>query len=93
MTIPIRADLTVAESVQQFALVVEESTFPVSVEVLTPIVASTAEDYDGQTTVTPSAQEQVFDTAGKLVRQNFIVEPIPHNYGLITYNGGFITVS
>lgn len=91
--IPIRVDLQVAESVQQYALTIEESTEAVSIEVATPIVTSTAEDYTGQTTVTPTQETQVFQTEGKRVLHDFIVNPIPHNYGLITYNGQYITVS
>lgn len=44
--------------------------------------------------VTPSAQTQTITPTGTV--QGFgkvIVDPIPQNYGLITYNGSTITVS
>lgn len=51
------------------------------------------EYYDGPTTVTPTREEQVLNTMGKTVTQNITVEPIPPNYGLITWDGRKITVS
>ena len=49
--------------------------------------------YDGPVTVTPSEETQTLATAGLAVMQNITVNPIPSNYGLITYNGSVITVS
>ena len=49
--------------------------------------------YTGSYEVTPSAQEQMLDTAGLMMTANITVNPIPSNYGLITYNGSVITVS
>lgn len=93
MTIPIQVNLSVEESVQQYAMTVEETTEAVTLGIETEIVTSTAEDYDGATEATPSNTEQVFAVGGKRVLTDFVVHAIPHNYGLITYNGGFITVS
>ena len=91
--IPIRVNVNVEESVQQFSVSVSDSNIPVSVEVATPVVASIVEDYDGDTEATPSAQDQVFSVGGKRVLNDFVVHAIPNNYGLITYNGQYITVS
>ena len=49
--------------------------------------------YTGQTTVIPSALQQTLQTAGTLLLQNITIEPIPSNYGLITWNGATLTVS
>lgn len=49
--------------------------------------------YTGQTVVTPTASEQVLATAGLMVAENIIINPIPSNYGLITWNGSTLTVS
>lgn len=45
-----------------------------------------ADSYEGQYEATPSDKVQVFSTAGKLIGKNFVVNPIPKEYGLITYN-------
>jgi len=49
--------------------------------------------YDGPYSVRPSPETQVLATAQRLMSQDVIVEPIPSNYGLITWNGSFLTVS
>lgn len=49
--------------------------------------------YEGEYTVTPSAVAQVLPTAEVWLTDNITVQPIPQNYGLITYDGSIITVS
>ena len=49
--------------------------------------------YSGPYTVTPSAEEQILQTEGKYMRGNITVDPVPSNYGLITWDGSTITVS
>lgn len=93
MTLPIRIDITVAESEQQFDLTVAETNIPIQIDVETPVVAGIAKEYEGEYDITPTNTAQVFSTEGKRCPHNFIVEPIPQNYGLITYNGSTITVS
>lgn len=50
-------------------------------------------DYDGPYSVTPSQQTQTLPTTNKTLSQSIVVEPIPSNYGLITWNGTTLTVS
>lgn len=49
--------------------------------------------YDGITEITPSNQAQVLQTSNKTVTRNIVVNPIPSNYGLVTWNGSVLTVS
>ncbi len=49
--------------------------------------------YDGDYIVTPSAETQVLQTQGLAMRQDITINPIPSNYGLITWNGSYLTVS
>lgn len=49
--------------------------------------------YTGTVIITPTLSAQTLNTAGLLLDENITVNPIPNNYGLITYNGGIITVS
>lgn len=51
------------------------------------------ESYHGSVDITPTADVQVLATQGKVLDTNITIEPIPNNYGLITYNGSTITVS
>ena len=49
--------------------------------------------YLGETEVTPSAETQILPTDGLMMTSNVTVNPIPSNYGLITWNGSTLTVS
>lgn len=49
--------------------------------------------YTGSYEVTPSQQAQTLNTAQKYLARNITINPIPSNYGLITWNGSTILVS
>ena len=49
--------------------------------------------YTGDYEVTPSKDAQILQTQGKFMEHNLTVNPIPSNYGLITWNGIYLTVS
>lgn len=51
------------------------------------------EPYEGDYTITPTQEEQVLPTNGKYLLNNLTINPIPNNYGLITWNGSVLTVS
>ena len=57
------------------------------------VVNANAEEYAGPYEATPTASAQTFPTTGKLMTADFVVNPIPSNWGLITWNGSTITVS
>ena len=49
--------------------------------------------YTGETEFTPSPDEQIIHTTNRILLSDIRINPIPNNYGLITYNGSTITVS
>ena len=49
--------------------------------------------YDGEITVTPTNQTQTLSTKSKYLTDNITIEPIPNNYGLVTWNGSVLTIS
>lgn len=61
--------------------------------IVTKVIGQDLPTYTGATIVTPSTSEQVLATADKVVTRNIVVNPIPSNYGLITWNGSILTVS
>lgn len=65
----------------------------VVVQVLDTVISDRKPDYQGPYEVTPSQQTQTLGTAGHELSQNITINPIPSNYGLITYNGAYLTVS
>lgn len=52
-----------------------------------------ADYYDGDYELTPTQETQVIPIIGKTARHNIVIDPIPSNYGLITWNGAVLTVS
>lgn len=49
--------------------------------------------YHGEYEVTPSSEEQILPTANTRLAHDIVINPIPSNYGLITWNGSVLTVS
>jgi hypothetical protein len=49
--------------------------------------------YDGDYVFTPTQETQTVHTKEKVLLENIIINPIPNNYGLITWNGAIMTVS
>ena len=49
--------------------------------------------YDGAYEWTPSESVQTIEIADKKALENIRINPIPQNYGLITWNGSTLTVS
>lgn len=49
--------------------------------------------FPGPYVVTPSSEAQTLETANMTTTENIIINPVPSNYGLITWNGSFLTVS
>ena len=49
--------------------------------------------YEGEYEATPSQQVQVFYTQNLRMTDNFTVNPIPSNYGLVTWNGSVMTIT
>ena len=49
--------------------------------------------YTGEIEVTPSAYEQTLYTEDLVLMKNIKINPIPQNYGLITWNGSTLKVS
>ena len=49
--------------------------------------------YAGSYEVTPSLETQTLPTYGKLLTENVVVNPVPDNYGLITWDGSKLRIS
>lgn len=57
------------------------------------IVIDSTEIYDGAYEWTPTQSTQTIGIADKKALNNITINPIPQNYGLITWNGSTLTVS
>ena len=63
------------------------------VGIITKVVEHDLPVYTGATEITPSETEQILATADKVVTRNIVINPIPSNYGLITWDGSTLTIS
>ena len=49
--------------------------------------------YNGPYSIIPSNETKTLSTRNKTLNQNITIEPIPSNYGLVTWNGSVLTIS
>lgn len=56
-------------------------------------VYRTPDPYLGAYEATPTQETQTFATSGMTMTADFVVNPIPSNYGLIEWDGSVLTVS
>jgi hypothetical protein len=49
--------------------------------------------YTGEYEFIPSGEQQTIPINGKIANRDITINPIPHNYGLVTWNGAFLTIS
>lgn len=61
--------------------------------VITKVIGQDLPTYTGATIVTPSQSTQTLATADRVMASNIVINSIPSNYGLITWNGSTLTVS
>ena len=50
-------------------------------------------DYEGTYEITPSVEAQTLPSTDTVTHRDIVINPIPSNYGRITYDGTVITVS
>lgn len=62
---------------------------------LTPTIpiSQGIQPYDGEYRITPTTSAQIILVADKRMRENLVIDPIPNNYGSISWNGSTLTVS
>ena len=83
--------MNASEAVEVYQVTVSEDTamaFTVDTE-----IRGSYPDYAGAYEVTPSAETQILPTSGTGLLQDIRINPIPSNYGLITWNGATLLVS
>lgn len=82
----------------------DTTTVPMTIETDVPIVGMSmsaaysvqikpSAQYQGDYVITPSAETQILETQNLLCADNITINPIPSNYGLVTWNGSTLTVS
>lgn len=67
------------------------STVPITFGYNVTIIG--ADTYHGSYEFTPSQEAQTIPIENQRAEHDIIINPIPNNYGLITWNGAVLTVS
>lgn len=62
-------------------------------EIVTKVRSTNYPEYDGPTEFTPTQETQTIHTDHTVLLENIIINPIPNNYGLISWNGSVLSVS
>lgn len=81
-----------AEESESVSMSVESAEVTLEAESCIYIGGSGA-PYSGQYEWTPTTETQTIPIIGKTATRNITINPIPNNYGLITWNGSTLTVS
>ena len=76
-----------------FKMGIMSNNAPIHMKVSSKYDIIDVEEYMGPFEATPTTSTQQFATAGKYLARNITINPIPSNYGLITWNGTTLTVS
>lgn len=92
MNIPYMVTLAVSTDGVAVSLGVQEPK-SVALDMSVGVYAQTGEHYHGIYEVTPSSETQILDTDTLILDGNITINPIPSNYGLISWDGSTITVS
>lgn len=70
-----------------------ELTAPATLTGILTVPASISAVYTGEYEFTPTTETQVINIDHKEALQNITINPIPKNYGLVTYNGSILMIS
>ena len=89
ITIPMQVSVT--NVLLPVSMAVSDVEIPIGMAASYQIIEG--ETYDGPYEFTPTQETQTVPTADKVLLENIIINPIPQNYGLITWNGAVITIS
>lgn len=65
----------------------------IGMEIATAVEIVQPNPYTGQYRVTPGAEAITLPTADRYLAEDVVIDPVPQNYGLITWNGSTLTVS
>ena len=84
---------TLSKSLITVQPVVTPNVITATAELTTIIKTSELPEYTGAVEVTPTNEPQVLPTRNTAVFSDITINPIPSNYGLITWNGITLTVS
>lgn len=78
---------------EKYVTTIAKNTYDASLDSTLNITIASGGHYDGDAIITPNNTQQVLVTAGLIVDSNITINPIPSNYGLVSWNGNVLTIS
>ena len=92
--LPITVEVSVNESVVEYEMSASNNLKQITLDNSTIINATIyGETYKGDYEITPTAEGATLNTKELLMTDNLVIKPIPSNYGLIEWDGSYLTVS
>ena len=85
-------ELTTETSAEQNIIIAEGEEVVFESNSYIPIHEGGVTPYSGDYVFTPTQYQQTVPVKDKLARANIVINPIPSNYGLVTWNGSTLTV-
>ena len=89
----ITVEMSVATYDDTLPMDVTSSEETIGMDIGAEYAMSDTDPFEGSYEYTPSEQTQTIPIEDMRATQDIVINPIPSNYGLITYNGVSITVS
>ena len=83
----------IIKSIVDVDVMISDAMVDVDVDLTTDIKYSEMPAYDGAIDITPSSDVQILETKNTVLYENIVINPIPSNYGRISWNGISLTVS
>ena len=92
--LPLVVEMTVDTSKKVFEFSIEQTceTYEMTQDAVFNVTVNT-NPYEGDYEFTPSSETQTIAIKNLMATDDIIINPIPNNYGLIGWNGSFLTVS
>lgn len=92
---PIVVDMDVGSNVATvpFTVVPEVPILGMDMSAALNVQVRPSAQYQGDYVITPTSEVQVLETHNLVCVDNITINPVPSNYGLITWNGSTLTVS
>lgn len=84
-------ELTVVTDTIELGVTTDALSFAVESPII--VQATPIPVYDGAYEIAPTSEAQTIPVHGFRFEQDLIIDPIPSNYGLITWDGSTLTVS
>ena len=92
--LPLVVEMTVDTSKKVFEFSIEQTceTYEMTQDAVFNVTVNT-NPYEGAYEFTPSSETQTIAIKNLMATDDIIINPIPNNYGLIGWNGSFLTVT